>query len=122
MNQFNRQILWAGLVLILVGCAAVRNRKTEVYPFSYDHTYDRVIEAAGLLGNWSLTQADYRHGILKLRSEGVYFPERSVEIRLQSVDSSSTQVEFRGTGVPLLKKEFFKKINQEFVIDSVQAA
>ena len=110
-----------GLMIVVSGCAVVRNRRTEIYPYSYDHTYNRVLAASQSLKDWTLTGVDYRHGKAKLSRGGFYFKERFVEITVQSLDPSRTQVEFRGTGVPLLKKQFFKKMDQEFSIDAAQA-
>lgn len=104
------------VLMLFSSCVLVRNHRTEVYPYSYDHTYRGVVSAVEQLPGWTLTWTDHRRGIVRIQKGGFYFPERSAEIQVRMIKPLETEVRFRGTAVPILDNRFFDAVERELAL------
>jgi hypothetical protein len=98
--------------ILVAGCALLRWRGAEIYPLSYDQTYEMAIDAMDDLDPWRLLRTDYANGIIIVGYEEYMRPPQQVQFIVKRIEPFRTKVELDGHWPSPLNQKFFKAMDK----------
>lgn len=99
--------LWILCMVLIAGCAISRSRRAEIYPMSFDQTYQVALEALDEMKRWSVVETDHLEGLITIEDPRYFRNERYVTLIVKRIDSFRTKVELYGDDTLGMADEFF---------------
>ncbi len=100
------------LSLLLMGTGDAWAKQAEIYPMSYDQTYQVALEALDGVKFWKVIETDQQAGLIILETGGFFFPRRNAKILVSRLEPFRTKVEFYQGKTPLFYGKFFEAIDR----------
>jgi len=98
-------------MLQFAGCASA-SRQSQIYPMSYDKTYQMAIDALSGLEDWRVIETDQLGGEIRLEKGGYFLPRRNAKVWVKRVDPFKTRVELYDDPASMRQGEFLDVIDQ----------
>jgi len=107
-----KNIILIGCLILLTGCALFRWRGAEIYPMSYDQTYNMAISAMDDMKPWKLMSTDYANGVIVIGFEDLFIPEQKVSFVVKRIAPFRTKVQLTSEWPHPLNQKFFKAMDK----------
>ncbi len=114
MKNYLRKIIVVLCCLSMVGMARLPYKQAEIYPMSYDQTYQLVISALDDLQPWRLVETDQIKGRIVIGSAEYLHPEKRVTLVVKKIAPFRTKVELDDPQPRKIADQFFKAIDRRF--------
>lgn len=104
------KLILIGCIILTAGCASWRG--AEIYPMSYDQTYECVVSALDAMNPWMVTKTDQKRGLITIGYEEYIGRQESQTFIVERIEPFRTKVSlYRTPGTPF-NQQFFKAIDR----------
>jgi len=102
-----KKLISLGCVLFLTGCALFSQQKAEIYPMSYDKTYDTALSALDGMEHWNLISTDALHGVIEIQADGYWRGETKIKFIVKRIDPYRTELKLYHKHATPFTQKFF---------------
>ena len=110
--KLGKNLILISCLLLIAGCTLLRWRGAEIYPLSYDQTYEMALDSMDELDPWKLIRTDYTNGVIVLGYEEYLRPPQQVRFIVKRIEPFRTKVELDGDWPSPLNQKFFKAMDE----------
>lgn len=99
--------------ILLGGCAGAEKR-SAIYPMSYDQTFLVTSTALDNMPSWTIIETDQAHGLIKIENEKYLSPRQEATILVKRIDPFRTKVEIDDTRNMPFQQKILQTIDRYF--------
>ena len=107
-----KKMMLLGVLILIAGCAFTKGRQAEIYPFSYDRTFNMATEALDNMDPWTLHRTDMTRGIIVVGYNTYVGPEREKTFIIKRLGPYRTKIELRSENADMFTEKFFNALDQ----------
>jgi len=113
MKHFAKLLICFSLILVVSSCTILQEKKSEIYPMSFDQTYNVVMSALDDMPDWQLVTTNQTRGMFVVGIGKYPIVSKEVTFIVERVSPFQTKVRFYNPWeVSLFDPDFFDVIDQ----------